>query len=51
MIDLDAERIKIEEELEYTKGFLKIVQQKLTNYDWYILPIWEIQIKFSKKNY
>ena len=31
MIDLDAERIKIEEELEYTKGFLKIVQQKLTN--------------------
>jgi valyl-tRNA synthetase len=31
MIDLDAERIKIEEELEYTKGFLKMVQQKLTN--------------------
>ena len=31
MIDLDAERIKIEEELEYTKGFLKIVQQKLKN--------------------
>lgn len=30
-IDLDVERKKIEEELEYTKGFLKIVQQKLTN--------------------
>ena len=30
-IDLDAEKQKIEEELEYTKGFLKMVQQKLTN--------------------
>ena len=30
-IDLEGERKKIEEELEYTKGFLKIVQQKLTN--------------------
>jgi len=30
-IDLEGERKKIEEELEYTKGFLNIVQQKLTN--------------------
>ena len=30
-IDLDAERKKIEEELDYTKGFLSIVQNKLTN--------------------
>ena len=30
-IDLEAERKKIEEELDYTKGFLKMVQGKLTN--------------------
>lgn len=30
-IDLDAERKKIEEELDYTKGFLKMVQGKLSN--------------------
>ena len=30
-VDLDAERKKIEEELDYTKGFLKMVQGKLTN--------------------
>ena len=30
-VDLESERKKIEEELEYTKGFLKMVQGKLTN--------------------
>ncbi len=30
-VDLDAERKKIEEELDYTRGFLKLVQGKLTN--------------------
>jgi valyl-tRNA synthetase len=30
-VDLDAERKKIEEELDYTRGFLKMVQGKLTN--------------------
>ncbi len=30
-VDVESERKKIEEELEYTKGFLKIVQNKLTN--------------------
>ncbi|MEN9421649.1 MAG: hypothetical protein RLZZ107_1126, partial [Bacteroidota bacterium] len=30
-IDLDAEKEKIQEELEYTKGFLKSVQGKLSN--------------------
>jgi valyl-tRNA synthetase len=30
-IDLDAEKQKIEEELQYTKGFLKSVQGKLSN--------------------
>jgi valyl-tRNA synthetase len=30
-IDLDAEKQKIQEELNYTKGFLKSVQAKLTN--------------------
>jgi valyl-tRNA synthetase len=30
-IDLEAERKKIEEELDYTRGFLKMVQGKLTN--------------------
>jgi len=30
-VDLEAERKKIEEELDYTRGFLKMVQGKLTN--------------------
>jgi valyl-tRNA synthetase len=30
-IDLDAEKAKMEEELSYTKGFLKSVQAKLSN--------------------
>ena len=30
-VDVESERKKIEEELEYTKGFLQIVQNKLTN--------------------
>jgi valyl-tRNA synthetase len=30
-IDFEAERKKIEEELEYTKGFLSIVSNKLNN--------------------
>ena len=30
-VDLEAERKKIEEELDYTRGFLKMVQSKLTN--------------------
>ena len=30
-IDLVAEKKKMEEELNYTKGFLKSVQSKLTN--------------------
>ena len=30
-VDVEGERKKIEEELEYTKGFLQIVQNKLTN--------------------
>ena len=30
-VDIESERKKIEEELDYTKGFLQIVQNKLTN--------------------
>lgn len=30
-VDVESERKKIEEELQYTKGFLQIVQNKLTN--------------------
>jgi valyl-tRNA synthetase len=30
-VDLEAERKKVEEELDYTRGFLKMVQGKLTN--------------------
>jgi valyl-tRNA synthetase len=30
-IDVEAEKIKIKEELDYTKGFLKSVQGKLKN--------------------
>ena len=30
-IDVEAERQKLEEELNYTKGFLKTVEKKLSN--------------------
>ena len=30
-IDIDAEKAKLKEELDYTKGFLNSVQKKLQN--------------------